>query len=112
MSSGKFEVDTGLLRSGSDSSGFAGAAARKAANRLTEASLPQGIFGDFAGADAFHSAVSTARDDHVQRSRDHDARLTDISSKGHIGARVLADTDAVAAEAIDSARDRVREGGS
>jgi hypothetical protein len=89
MPSGKFEVDTGVLHSGSDFSGFAGAAARKAANRLTEASLPQGIFGDFAAADAFHSAVTTARDTHVQRSHDHDARLTDISSKGHIGARAL-----------------------
>jgi|SRR5436190_23873212 hypothetical protein len=112
MSTGKFEVDTGLLRFGCDSSGFAGAAARKAANRLTEASLPKGIFGDFAAAEAFHSAVSTARDGHVQRSQDHDARLTDISSKGHIGARAVADTDAGAAEAIGSAGDRVGEGGS
>src|SRR5690349_21406017 len=100
MSTGKFEVDSGLLRSGSDSSGFAGAAARKAANRLTEASLPQGIFGEFAAAQAFHSAVSTARDGHVQRSQDHHARLTDIESKGHIGARVVTDTDAGASAAI------------
>jgi alanine racemase len=112
MSRGKFEVDTALLRSGSDSSGFAGAAARKAASRLTEASLPQGIFGHFAAAESFHSAVSTARDSHVQRAQDHDARLSDISSKGHIGARAMADTDAGAAEAIGSAGDQVVEGGS
>ena len=112
MSSGKFEVDTGLLRSGSDYSGFAGAAAKKAANRLTEASLPQGMFGDFAAAQEFHGAVSTARDSHVQRSQDHEARLTDISSKGHIGARAMANTDAGAAEAIGSAGDQVGDGGS
>lgn len=112
MSTEKFEVDTALLRSGSDSSGYAGAAARKAASRLTEASLPQGIFGEFAAAESFHGAVSTARDSHVQRSQDHEARLTDISSKGHIGARVLADTDHREAEAIGSAGDHVGDSGS
>src|SRR5690242_17839136 len=112
MSTEKIQVDTALLRSGSDSSGFAGAAARKAASRLTETSLPEGIFGDFAAAQAFHSTVSTARDSHVKRSHDHDARLTDVSSKGHIGARAMADTDTGAAEAIGSAGDRVGDGGS
>jgi hypothetical protein len=111
MPTGKFEVDTGLLRSGSDSSGFAGAAARKAANRLAEASLAQGMFGDFAAAQAFHGAVSSARDSHVHRSHDHHARLTNIASKGHIGARALADTDTGAAETIGSAGDQV-DGGS
>jgi hypothetical protein len=70
------------------------------------------MFGGFAAADAFHSALTQARDTHVQRSHEHDARLTDISSKGHIGARALANTDAGAAEAIGSAGDRLGEGGS
>jgi hypothetical protein len=112
MSTEKFEVDTGLLRSGSDSSDFAGTAARKAADRLSEASVPQGIFGDFGAAQAFHSAVTTARDNHVQRSQEHHARLADIASKGHLGARAVTDTDTGAAQAIGSAGDHVGEGGS
>src|SRR5690349_16889432 len=103
MSRGKFEVDTRLLHSGSDSSEFAGAAAQKAANRLADASMQQGIFGEFAAAESFQRALATARDDHVQRSQDHHARLKSISGKGHIGAQAVDDTDAGVADAIASA---------
>lgn len=68
--------------------------------------LPRGIFGEFAAAEGFHSAALKARDSHLQRSQDHHARLTDIASKGHIGAGVVTDTDSDAAQAIAGASDQ------
>jgi hypothetical protein len=112
MAGGIVEFNTGLLHAGSDSSWFAGAAARKAADRLSGAALPQGIFGEFNAAERFHSAVSTAMDTHVQRAQDHHARLTDIAGKGHVGARALSDTDAGAARALDSAGDQLGVSGT
>lgn len=107
MAAQKAEYNTDLLRSGSDSSSFAGSAAQKAASRLSDAVLPQGIFGEFAAAEGFHNAALNARDNHLQRSQDHHARLTDIASKGHIGAGVLTDTDSGAAQAIATAGDHL-----
>lgn len=95
------------MRTGGDSSEFAGAAAKKAAARLAQTSPAQGIFGDFDAASAFHKALTAARDDHVQRSHDHDARLRDISGKAYFGAWAVADTDANGADAIRSAGDEI-----
>ena len=99
---GKFEVNTGLLHSGGDSSEFAGTAAKKAATRLTETNPAQGIFGDFDAASAFQNALTAARDVHVQRSHDHDARLRSISDKARAGAWAVTATDDSSADAIGS----------
>jgi hypothetical protein len=47
----------------------------------------------------------------VQRSHDHDARLTDISGKAHIGARAVTTADVCSAEAIGSAGDEIGAAG-
>jgi hypothetical protein len=103
----KFEVDPDLLRSGGESSGYAGAAARKAAARLEESNAARGIFGDFDAAHAFHSALTTARDEHVERMHAHDAALRDIASKAPAGARAVTDTDESSADAIGAAGDAI-----
>lgn len=107
MPRGKFEVNAGLLHCGGDSSEFAGAAAKKAATRLAETSPAQGIFGDFDAANTFQQALTTARDDHVQRSHDHDARLRGISGTAQTGAWAVTNTDGNSADAIGSVGDEI-----
>ncbi|MEX3654953.1 DUF2563 family protein [Mycolicibacterium fortuitum] len=107
MARGKLDFNTHFMQAAGDSSGFAGEAAKKAASRLADAGASQGIFGDFDAANAFHSALVAARDDHVQRAHDHDARLRDISGKAHSGAWALTETDGNSADAIGSAGDEI-----
>jgi hypothetical protein len=112
MQEGKIEFDTDLLRSGSDTSGFAAAAAQKAASRLREASAKQGIFGDFDAANAFHSALTTAQDSHVERADSHSTRMSDIADKSQTGARELDKSVAASVDAIESAGEQIDNAGS
>jgi hypothetical protein len=107
MSTGDFEVDTTKLHSAGETTGFAGEAARKAAARLGETAPASKIFGDFDAAHSFHSALTTARDEHQQRSEAHRAALSDISAKSHLGARMVSTADRDGAESIKSAGNKL-----
>jgi hypothetical protein len=107
MPAEKFDADPDLLRKGGESSGYAGAAARRAAARLDESSPARGIFGDFDAAHTFHGALTAGRDEHVQRLCAHDATLRVIASKAPAGARAVTDTDESSADAIGAAGDAI-----
>lgn len=80
-------VDTALLHSGGNESHRAGGHAQEGADQLARGPLASGMFGDFAAADAFHEAVTTAHSQHVQNLQGHRETLTDVGAKAHVAAR-------------------------
>lgn len=86
-------VDTGMLHSGATDSQRAGKHAQDGANHLSRSLLPAGMFGDFAAADTFHQAISTAHVHHVATLRQHHKALTDISDKAHHAATDFTTTE-------------------
>lgn len=97
------EVDTHTLRFGADRCAEAAGMARAGGNKLASAAPMSGIFGDFSEAHAFHQAVSSAHQGHVERPNGHDHALTMVSDKGHQAAAVFVATDSQSAEAIEAA---------
>ncbi|MEB4209202.1 DUF2563 family protein [Mycobacterium sp. 94-17] len=86
-------VDTGLLHSGGNQSHRAGGHAQEGADHLAGGTVASGMFGDFAAADAFHGAVSTAHGQHVQTLRDHSEALTGVGTKAHHAATGFTNMD-------------------
>ncbi|WP_374101668.1 DUF2563 family protein [Mycobacterium sp. SM1] len=76
-------VDTGLLHAGATASQRAGKNAQHGANHLSRAPLLAGMFGDFAVAEAFHAAISTAHVHHVTTLVAHHKALAGIGEKAH-----------------------------
>lgn len=86
-------VDTDLLHSGGNESHRAGGHAQEGADQLARGPLASGMFGDFAAADAFHSAVTLAHTQHVQNLQGHKQTLTDVGSKAHSAAKGFTSMD-------------------
>lgn len=86
-------VDTALLHSGGNESHRAGGHAQEGADQLARGPLASGMFGDFAAADAFHEAVTTAHTQHVQNLRGHKQTLTDVGAKAHYAAKGFTSMD-------------------
>jgi hypothetical protein len=80
-------VEPELLHSGAKESHRAGGQARDGADHLARGPLASGMFGDFAAADAFHEAVTSARARHVTTLQAHQEALTAVGSKAHYAAR-------------------------
>lgn len=76
-------VDTGLLRMGGNESHRAGEHAQEGAGQLARAPLAAGMFGDFAAADDFHEAISSAHAQHVNALQSHHETLNDVGAKTH-----------------------------
>jgi hypothetical protein len=86
-------VDTGLLHSGGDQSHRAGGYAQEGANRLSQAPLLSGMFGEFSAAETFHDAVSAAHGQHVRTLRVHQEALTAVGGKAHRAAAGFTDME-------------------
>lgn len=86
-------VDTELLHTGANDSHRAGGHARDGADHLARGSLSSGMFGDFAAADAFHEAVSSAHAEHVRILQAHHEALTSVGTKAHAAARGFTEMD-------------------
>lgn len=86
-------VDTDLLHSGGNESHRAGGHAQEGADQLARGSLASGMFGDFAAADSFHEAVTTAHTQHVQNLQGHKETLTGVGAKAHYAARGFTSMD-------------------
>ena len=52
-----------------------------------------GMFGDFAAAEAFHEAVSSAQAQHMSNLQDHHQALTAVATKAHYAATGFANMD-------------------
>lgn len=79
-------VDPELLHLGAKESHRAGERAREGADHLARGPLMSGMFGDFAAADAFHEAVSSAHAQHVRILQSHQEALTTVGAKAHYAA--------------------------
>ena len=80
-------VEPDLLHSGANESHRAGGRARDGADHLARGPLASGMFGDFAAADTFHEAVSSAHAQHVKTLQGHQQSLTAVGTKAHHAAR-------------------------
>jgi|SRR5271163_1969072 len=76
-------VDTAMLHSGATQSHRASEHAQGGANRLSAAPPIAGMFGNFADAQAFHAAVSSAHAYHVKTLQNHQQNLNDVGTKTH-----------------------------
>lgn len=64
-------VDTGLLHLGSSDSHRAGGHAQDGAGHLSRGPMVSGMFGEFAAAEAFHGAVTSARAQQLETLQAH-----------------------------------------
>ena len=86
-------VDPKLLHTGGNQTLRAGDHAQDAANQLSRAALPSGMFGDFPAADDFHDIVTAAHAHHAKTLQAHQETLTDIGRKAHRAATGFVDMD-------------------
>lgn len=98
-------VDPELLHSGANESHRAGGQARDGADHLARGPLISGMFGDFAAADAFHEAVSSAHAQHVETLQAHQETLTEVGTKAHYAAREFVSMDERNASELRAVRD-------
>lgn len=103
MSTGEIKVNTDGLGAGGDSCQYAAGSARRAANRLGEATVSSGIFGDFAEAQTFRSAVSVAHQRHREQLETDHSTLAGLSGKADTAAAAFTNTDESGAAQIESA---------
>ncbi|SPM36381.1 hypothetical protein MRAB57_4222 [Mycobacterium rhizamassiliense] len=99
-------VDPKLLHSGGNQTYRAGDHAQDAANHLTRAALPSGMFGDFPAADDFHGVVSAAHAHHAKTLQAHQETLTGIGRKAHRAATEFVDMDERSAEKLRAVQPR------
>jgi hypothetical protein len=76
-------VDTDGLHSGATHSRNAGEHAQDSSKHLSGGQLGAGMFGDFAAADSFHDAMSTAHAHHVATAEAHHKVLNGVGLKAH-----------------------------
>ena len=76
-------VDTAKLHSGAAGSYRASEHAQAGPNHLSGAPPVAGMFGDFADADDFYTALSAAHAHHVESLRNHQESLNDVGARGH-----------------------------
>ncbi len=97
-------VDPGLLHSGAKESHRAGGRAQDGADHFARGPLMSGMFGDFAAAEAFHEAVSSAHAQHVKALQGHQEVLTAVGTKAHYAAREFTAMDARNAAQLQAVR--------
>jgi hypothetical protein len=103
MSGGKMEVNTEHMLGGGDSCTYAADAARKGAERLARETIERNIFGDFDAGHQFHSAISAAHQDHIERLNGHDTALTNLSGHAKDAAQSFTTTDDAGGDGINAA---------
>jgi Protein of unknown function (DUF2563) len=87
------DVDTGLLHSGGNESHRAGGHAQEAASHLSRGPLMPGMFGEFAAAESFHEAVTSAQAHHVKILQAHQETLTSVGTNAHTAANGFTDME-------------------
>jgi hypothetical protein len=67
--------------------------AQEGAGTLSQVIAGSGIFGSFATAESFHTAVRTAHRGHVERLDEHQRRLGTLGDKTHRAASAFVEMD-------------------
>lgn len=86
-------VDTDLLHAGGNQSHQAGGHVQEGTDHLSAGPLGAGMFGDFAAAEQFHGAVTSAHARHVKDLLTHQETLTDVGRRAHNAANGFTDMD-------------------
>jgi hypothetical protein len=86
-------VDTEWLHSGANQSHRAGGHAQVAVDRLSRGPIASGMFGNFADADVFHEAVSSAHGRHVKTLQAQQETLTAVGDKARQAATAFTAMD-------------------
>ncbi|MCV7349879.1 DUF2563 family protein [Mycobacterium parmense] len=97
-------VDPDMLHSGADDSRRAGGHAEEGAGHLSRGPLASGMFGEFAAAEEFHDALSSAHAQHVKNLQAHREALTSVSKKAHYAATTFTTMDQRNAAELRSVR--------
>ncbi len=98
-------VEPDVLKEGANVSRNAGKMALNGADTLAQASIPAGMFGDFAAAHQFHSALSAGHQSHVRAMRGNHRILTDVADKVHHAATSFEETEADNKAEVDTVPD-------
>lgn len=98
-------VEPDVLKDGAEVSRNAGRIVGNGADALAQASLPAGMFGDFAAAHDFHSALTVGHQSHVRAMRGNHRTLTDVGDKVHHAATAFEQTEADNKAEIDTVPD-------
>ena len=96
------QVDVDEMRSGANRSYNAASFAMEGADQLSRANPASGMFGDFPAAESFHTALTEAHSNHIERLRAHENHLGVLGDKGHKTASVFVDMEERNAEALRS----------
>lgn len=102
---GFMHVDTAHLRAGANTSYQAADHAYEGSAKLSRASVPTGIFGDFDHADDFHTAVTGAHGRHVEALNSHYEQLGVLGDKAHSAAADFRAMDDHNKSGLDALRD-------
>jgi hypothetical protein len=97
------EVDPTHLHAGADRCGDAAEMSMAAAGKLAAKKPTAGIFGDFGEAHAFHDAISTAHQNHVEQLHGHHRALTVISDRSRTAAYEFTAVDGSASDSLRAA---------
>ena len=87
------DVNTGLLHSGGNDSHRAGGHAQQAASHLSRGPLMSGMFGEFAAAESFHEAVTSAQAQHLKNLQAHQETLTTVGTNAYAAANGFTDME-------------------
>ncbi|MGV9797807.1 DUF2563 family protein [Mycobacterium sp. NPDC003449] len=96
-------VDSEVLRCGAEFSRSAGAVTQHGADRFAAVQLLPKVFGDFAEAEEFASALNRAHQAHVASMHRHQSTLDALADKAHTAATVFVRQDEDAAGTLREA---------
>jgi hypothetical protein len=95
-------VDPEELRAGANQSYNASWLANEGATALARGTVTSGIFGGFAAADDFGTALGDAHSQHLKKLRRHETRLGTFGDKAHTAASAFIHMDQRNSEALQA----------
>jgi hypothetical protein len=95
-------VDPAEMRAGANTSYNAAWLAGEGASALSRGTVTSGIFGDFAAAEDFGTALGAAHSQHLSKLRQHETRLGTFGDKAHTVASAFIDMDQRNSQALQA----------
>jgi hypothetical protein len=93
-------VDPEEMRTGANTSYNAAWLANEGAIALSRGRATSGIYGGFASAEDFSTALGAAHNQHLAKLKQHEARLGNLGDKAHTAASAFVDMEERNSEAL------------
>jgi hypothetical protein len=103
-------VDVEQMRAGANKSYAASGFADEGVHALSRGRVGSGMFGDFAAAELFQTAVSGAHSQHVDKLRNQERRLGVLGDKTHVTASCFVDMERRNTEALEAVQWSLTQG--